>query len=227
MAISKAELHELDASFGSEINPEHNTVVQFNPESVKVSYSNQIVQPPGGGGDNRGAGTELFVGTGATKLACQLVFDVTQELPAGAPATDDVRHLTEKVAYFITPHRMGDKLVPPAARFLWGSFQFDGIVESLDESLEFFSPEGKPLRATMSLSMTQQRITNFAFRPVGGGAAATAGTQATVEAPDGSTVQGLATKEGRDWKQVAAGNGIENPRRLQAGQRIDLEKRAK
>ena len=74
---------------------------------------------------------------------------------------DDVRKLTQKVAYFITPQkrrRIRSKLVPPGVRFLWGSFQFDGIMESLEESLEFFSPEGKPLRASIDAHLSQQKI---------------------------------------------------------------------
>ena len=81
---------------------------------------------------------------------------------------DDVRKLTQKVVFFITPQPEGNKFVPPAVRFLWGSFQFDGLMESLEESLEFFSNEGKPLRASMSLNLSQQKITKFIFRATAG-----------------------------------------------------------
>jgi hypothetical protein len=224
----KAELRELDPKFENEINADHNTVVQFNPETVKVSFSNQIVQPSGGG-DQRGKAAQLFVGAGATKLSCQLVFDVTQEAPAGQGAKDDVRQLTERVAYFITPRGDEGSKVPPAVRFLWGSFQFDGIVDSLEESLEFFSPDGRPLRATLSLSMSQQKITKYAFRATGGGGAPRSpGASPLTPAPAGATLQSMtASQGGGSWQGVAAGNGIENPRRLQPGQMIDMNRRGK
>ena len=89
-------------------------------------------------------------------------------MPTGETEEDDVRKLTGKVAYFITPKQEGDKFVPPAVRFIWGSFQFDGIMESLEESLEFFSSDGRPLRASVTINLTQQKITEFVFRPTAG-----------------------------------------------------------
>ena len=111
--------------------------------------------------------------------------------------------------------------MPPAVCFLWGSFRFDGIMESLEESLEFFSSEGKPLRASMSLNISQQRITKFRFPDEEETAA---GTRVLIEAPAGSTLQGLASSQGKgaNWQGIAEANGIENPRLLQPGQLIDM-----
>ena len=38
-------------------------------------------------------------------------------------------------------------------RFSWGSFLFTGYIESLGETIELFSSDGVPLRATITLSM--------------------------------------------------------------------------
>jgi contractile injection system tube protein len=203
--LAKAELRELDAQFANEINRDKWTKVQFNPDSLKVSFANQIQQPQGGG-DQNGPQAQQFVGAGTTKLAVTLVFDITTDFPQGLDPVDDVRKLTQKVAYYITPK--GDppnkpkKYIPPAVRFLWGSLQFDGIMESLDESLEMFSFEGRPLRATVSLAITQQRITEFKINDVNqapgvtrrGGAAP--GTSPLTEAPAGSSLQSLAANSG-------------------------------
>lgn len=222
--LEKAELRQLDADFKNEINAENNTKVQFNPESLKVSFANQI-QTPSGAGDQKGTPARQFVGAGTTKLSLQLWFDVTV-MPEGPDKVDDVRKLTQKVAFFITPQEEGDKFIPPAVRFLWGSFQFDGIMESLEESLEFFSSEGKPLRANMTLNLSQQKITKFTFRPTAGkpGGASQPGTQPLTQAPAGSNLQGLADSQGKgnNWQSIAEANGIENPRMLEPGQLIDM-----
>ncbi|MBN9692734.1 MAG: peptidoglycan-binding protein [Verrucomicrobia bacterium] len=239
--LVKAELRELDENFENEKNPERTAIVQFNPESLKVSFANQV-KTPEGSGDQRGTPARQFVGAGTTKLALLVWFDV-MALPDGENTENDVRNLTRKVSYFITPQETTDrppKFVPPAVRFIWGSFQFDGIMESLEESLEYFSADGRPLRASMSFTLTQQKIKAFTVpasergkRPppataaagsAGADPSAAAGTKPLTAAPAGASLQGLAEGAGlgADWKQIASANGIENPRLLQPGQLIDL-----
>ena len=235
--LAKAELRQLDATFENEVQNDTWCTVQFNPETLKVSFANQLVQPSGSG-DQRGGAARQFVGAGTTKLALTLWFDVGSPQPAGSPRVDDVRKLTKKVAFFITPvpePGKKDKFVPPAVRFVWGSFQFDGLMDSLEETLEFFSAEGKPLRSSLALTLSQQKI-QFAFRDTGAGAGGgaagkpgtTPGTKPLAQALAGSSVQGLADAAGKgnDWQSIAAGNGIENPRALGAGALLDLDLRA-
>src|SRR5262249_26256060 len=38
----------------------------------------------------------------------------------------------------------------------WGTFTFTGISDSFRETLDFFSPEGVPLRSTVALSLKEQ-----------------------------------------------------------------------
>src|ERR687885_2103028 len=108
LRVAKAELQELDAKFENVINPERTVTVQFNPESVKVSFANQIATPSGSG-DQKGTPGRQFVGAGTTKLALQIWFDVSaladdRRDDQGRPI-DDVRKLTQKVAFFITPQQ--------------------------------------------------------------------------------------------------------------------------
>src|ERR1044072_9454623 len=224
LKLEKAELRQLDSNFKNEINPEKNCKVQFNPDSLKVAFANEI-KTPEGAGDQKGTPARQFVGAGTTKLTLQLWFDVSQPQPEGQTQEHDVRKLTQKVAYFITPTEEGKKFVPPAVRFVWGSFQFDGLMESLEESLEFFSADGRPLRASMTLNLSQQKITKFTFRDTPGpGARQTPGTRPLAQANSGDTVQGMADSQGKgdDWQGIPAANGVENPRMLQPGQMLDL-----
>jgi hypothetical protein len=139
---------------------------------------------------------------------------------------NDVRKLTQKVAYFITPTKAGSKFVPPSVRFVWGSFQFDGLMESLEENLEFFSSDGHPLRASMTVNLSQQKITEFTIKELASNSAGgkTPGTRPLTEAPKGNNLQSLADGQGKggDWQSIAAANNIENPRLLAPGQLIDM-----
>jgi hypothetical protein len=231
--LAKAELRQLDANFKETIKPNTWCKVQFNPETLKVSFANQI-QQPSGQGDQRGKAAAQFVGAGTTKLALSLWFDVGSPQPEGVPPVDDVRKLTAKVAYFITPKQVEGKkgkFTPPAVRFLWGSFQFDGIMESLEETLELFSPAGKPLRASLAVAISQQEIREFTFAdagPDGGPTGPAPGTRPLAQPPEDATVQGVADAAGQggDWPSMAAANGIENPRQLGPGAVLDLALRA-
>jgi hypothetical protein len=200
----------------------------FNPETLKVTYSNQNRggnQPSGGGGQ--------FVGSANSKLSVDLLFDTSE-------VNQDVRRITQDVAYFIKPqdpNRSGGgdsnsaNRVPPSISFEWGTFLFRGVVDSLDETLEYFSEEGVPLRASVTLSITKQDISFEFGQPgqAGGGAAQAdnappAGTQPLSPARPGDSLQQLAARFGRsgDWKAIAAANGINNPLRLEAGALVNM-----
>lgn len=145
--------------------------VQFNPESLKLTYANQIQTQPNGssnsrpptGNQSQGTPARQFVGAGTTKLAVQLWFDVSAATAAPF-MVDDVRRITAQVLYFMKPKpaatgaRDAAQRTPPGVRFAWGSFLFDGIVESVEENVEFFSNTGKALRASMTLNLIQQDI---------------------------------------------------------------------
>jgi hypothetical protein len=220
-ALAKAELRELNADFSAKSDTDHRVVVQFNPETLKVSFSNQVV-PPKGGADQSGSAPFLFVGAGTTNLSVQLWFDATAE--QAGERVDDVRRLTEKVAYFITPRVDGTTFKPPAVQFVWGTFIFDGIVTSMEESLEFFSRDGRPLRACVTLALVQQKITAYQFGAAGQSGAGAVGIDALTPAQQGATLQGMAAALGRGdrWKEIAEANGIENPRRLEPGTLLDM-----
>jgi hypothetical protein len=220
MSLVKATLTELDASFKKPKDKGKSFVVQFNPESLKVTFANAI-EPPKGGDQAAGAGGQQFVGAGSTKLALQLWFDVN----AMEKPMDDVRRITKNVIYFMTPQKASDpkKKVPPGVRFQFGTFIFDGIVEALEETIDFFSPDGKALRSAISLTFTKQEILETG--PEGQNTAESRpGIKPLASAKQGDSVQNMAGKNGKDdWQSIAAGNGIEDPMRMSPGALVDLD----
>ena len=142
--VAKAQLRELDASFEREINRPRWVTVPINPHELRTSFSHELGP--------------------TTRLVLRLTFDVDAPAPRGRRAPDDVRRLTERVAYFATPRAVrGGAPARPAVRLAWGTFQFDGHVEALEETLEAFSPDGRPLRATLALSLVRAQIASYAF----------------------------------------------------------------
>ncbi len=215
--LAKAKLIELDQKFEKEKPNGHQTDVQFNPETLKVTYANS--QAPGG--DQSAGNAGQFIGAGSTKLALQLWFDCTA---MEKDPVDDVRRLTEKVIFFMTPQKSdadATKLAPPGVCFQWGSFLFKGVVESLEQTLEFFSPDGKPLRASISLTLSQQQILKAEFKDET--ATARPGHKPLTAAKQDDSLQKMASQSGKkDWQSIAAANGIEDPLRMAPGALVDL-----
>lgn len=187
--------------------------VQFNPQTLKVSFSNKNA-----GGDQPGGSSKQFVGSGTTKLSVELLFDTTAD-------GTDVRVNTEKVAFYIKADTgsgsgSGSNRVPPGVQFEWGSFIFRGTIESMDETLEYFSEEGVPLRAVISLSISRQEIEFLPGEQGEGGG----GGVPLETAQFRDSIQGLAGRNGKsgDWKGIAAANNIDDPLRLSAGALINV-----
>lgn len=300
--LEKAELHELDDK-GNPTSSKANWVkVQFNPETLKISFANAVVPPanppatPAPAGDQSGNSSIQYVGRGTTKLSVQLWYDVTAlassggagaeqsgslgasiggslgaggaggsfgaglggsggvsggganggtnpapnggdsgASPAAAAGVDDVQAMTDKVLYYLKPIQdKADKTKykPPSVSFVWGSFKFDGIMESIEQSLEYFDPSGKPLRASLSISMSRQDIVSTynpkANKQAGTSGQSTPGTNAMTPASAGDSLQSLAASIGQrdNWQSIAQANGIENPRQLAPGQLIDMSARS-
>jgi hypothetical protein len=104
-------------------------------------------------------------------------------------------------------------------------------MDSMDETLEFFSAEGKPLRASVAIALSQQKITKFPLGAGGPGGAPgaprTPGTNPLAQAAAGASLPQLAAVGGvgAAWPQIALANGIEDPLRLQPGQLVNLQAR--
>jgi hypothetical protein len=187
--------------------------VDFNPQTLKLTYSNEnksANQPSGS--------ASQFVGAGTSKLAVELLFDTSQ-------TGSDVRATTMDVAYFIrsdpsdAQQSNQPKRVPPACLFEWGTFSFRGVVDSLTETLDYFSEDGVPLRSTLALGMSG--IDTMLPRNTGAGAPA---TTPQTQAPANTSMQQIAGASGNsaNWKAIAAANNIDDPLHMTAGTMLDM-----
>ena len=86
--LAKARLIELQEDFENVKGGGLTADVQFNPETLKVSYSNQVSTPQTGNAGN-GPGAKQFVAQGTTKPSLQLWFDVTAPAPPSWRAARD------------------------------------------------------------------------------------------------------------------------------------------
>ncbi|MCI0744214.1 MAG: hypothetical protein L0Y58_02310 [Verrucomicrobia subdivision 3 bacterium] len=114
--------------------------VHFNPVSLQYTVTNTMKDE--GSGNKR----KQVVGQSTGKLTMDLIFDTTD-------SGKDVRQSTLQIAAFMTP--LADRSVPIVV-FRWGTLKFQGMAESYKETLDFFSGDGVPLRASINLTLAQQ-----------------------------------------------------------------------
>jgi len=173
--------------------------VQFNPVSLVYEVSNSLDQ------QNRDATRRQIVTQSNARLSVELQFDST-------PTGESVREQTLPIKRLLRPDEADTRarldIVPPVVRFEWGTFLFSGLIESYRETLDFFSPEGVPLRAQVSLAMTQQTRATEPAR-TGGGRRTPASTPAVIGQCTPQGVDGAAGVAGRLFGAgMAAGQAL-------------------
>jgi hypothetical protein len=231
--MSDLERARLIPVAGNSDTPDLNNAVdvQFNPVTLKVNLANTLKANP----TSSNTRATQFVDKSSSSLTVELVFDTTwiEAAAGGAPGAieqgSDVRVQTRKIAdAFLKPVEAGGKMQAPSrVLFQWGSFEFVGMVQSYDETLDFFSPKGRPLRATVALKLSEDR---YQFRSndsaeqdmeqtptlafTGGGAeggGSGAGNGAPAPNQSASPVPGTSDGPG-SWRENALFNGVESPR---------------
>jgi hypothetical protein len=116
--------------------------VHFNPVSLQFTVNNQLKE---------NGGTQ-YVTTATTKLTMDLIFDSTD-------TGSDVTEITRKIQAFLGPppppgEAPEKQPTPPKVQFEWGTMTFKGYAEGYKETLDFFSIDGVPLRASVNLTLT-------------------------------------------------------------------------
>lgn len=167
--------------------------VHFNPESLEYTLTNNIKE--------QGNSTESKqqVSKSSGKLSMELTFDTTLD-------GSDVREQTEKLQAMMKPVDDGGTKIAPVVEFAWGVYRFRGVFSSYKETLDFFSATGVPLRASISLSMTQQ---DGLFDPSARGEAPVNQSEAFEPQRDGA---GPVTGDPQTDRSLAEDNGEDNPR---------------
>lgn len=205
--------------------------VQFNPTSLRIQRTNDS-----SGGATTRAQRRQRANEGHATLSLDLEFDTAEGGPGGQQL--DVRTLTQQVRQFAEPPSGGKATAaPPRMRFEWGTFRFDGIVSSLTEEIDYFAPDGMPLRAKVSLSITGQdpafeanqsgagaRTDRSDSSGAGPGSTPSSTPDRATSAQDGESVQQALSRLGLDpaaWRSAMA--GLDSPLGLAAGAQVQVD----
>ncbi len=212
-----------------EPRPNEDFDVLFNPESYSVSRTvnwssgekdktsdNQLNAPPlsFGGGHSRTLSLELF-------------YDVTEQPENRPQPLRDVREETNKLVRLTMIDRRLQEKRPPTVRVSWGGngpqdsdFPFLGVISSLNQRFTLFREDGTPVRATLSVQMTEfieKRKALLKSDP----------ELTTFTLKRGDNLSAVAARQYGDpslWRVIAEANNIDDPRQLQAGRSLAVPK---
>jgi hypothetical protein len=124
--------------------------VDFDPKSLQLTYTATGAAPAT---DKTAAGTwnkSAAQQTGQTvSLSVDLLFDTTGDGSSVQDKTDQLVTLT------LPNNLSGTSASRRVVRFSWGSFLFYGNVDAMTQTIDFFTADGIPLRASIHLGLSQ------------------------------------------------------------------------
>jgi hypothetical protein len=200
--------------------------VQYNPKELSFRKHGQLAEINIPGLDSP---LLQFVRGLNETLTIELFFDTTDE-GMGADATS-VTERTDRI-YELVKIEPG-RHAPPVCEFIWND-KFPGadvsshignqrrngfqcVVERVEQRFLLFSPEGVPLRATLTVTLREYKTLDQQLE------------QLNLTSPDrthshvlqrGETLSALAGRYYRrpsQWRRIADKNGIDDPRRVNPG----------
>lgn len=191
-------------------NKEERIEVMFNPNQYSLVSSNKyswhtvpgLSMPIG-----------QFVSGNTSTLSMEIFFDTYEK-------GTDVREHTRKISGLLDVDK--DLHAPPICRFVWGSIDFKGVIEKVSQKFTMFLDSGIPVRATMNLTFRSWQTKKEQLQNI---PRQSADRTKHKTLKQGEQLWMVADQEYDDpgrWRDIALANGIDNPRKLRAGQNITV-----
>jgi hypothetical protein len=192
-------------------NPPKRIPLCFNPTEYQVSKQNTFQEVPIPG---LGAPPIQFIRGTSEKLTFEAIVDTSDEMTdVRKKYVNDIRNLLAID---------GDIHAPPVVKFVWETFEFIGVIESLNISYTLFAEAGFPVRAKLGFALKeyttvdQQRAIAKLKSP---------DVEKTYVVKRGDTLSGIAEQaygDPRPWRTIALANGITDPRTLAPGRVLTI-----
>jgi len=184
--------------------------VLFNPNEYAMESSNNFAWKTVPG---LSMPLGQFISGDTTTLSMDFFFD-TYELGT------DVREYTQKIAGLLDVEK--DLHAPPICRFVWGSVDFKGVVEKVSQKFTMFLDSGIPVRATLKVSFRSWLSKKEQLQLI---PRQSADRTKQKQLQQGEQLWMVAAQEYDDpglWRELSKANQIDNPRKLQPGQKITV-----
>ncbi|MFQ5857425.1 MAG: LysM peptidoglycan-binding domain-containing protein [Anaerolineae bacterium] len=230
-ALQKATFQRLDPNDLNRVVDELD--VQYNPTEFTLNKGAQIA-------DIAIPGLDMpilqFVRGQTETLALDLFFDTTESgMGEGArPVTEETDQFYQLIKIDRTSH------APPVCRFVWGVADFPGskftgrwasqnrengfqcIVESVRQRFTLFSPEGVPLRVTLTLTLREYRTLRQQIEEIRFESSDHTQTHTVQRGETLTRIAGEAYRDPGQWRAIAVHNRITDPLDLRPGTVLEI-----
>lgn len=184
--------------------------VLFNPSEYVVESQNEYSwnKVPG-----LSQPIAQFVSGEAATLTMDLFFDTYE-------AGTDVREKTMQVVSLLEVDK--DLHAPPLCKFVWGTFQFKGVIEKITQTYTMFLDSGIPVRAKLKVTFKAVQSMTEQFKDIPRQSADRTKQRMVKQ---GDQLWQIAAEEYEDpglWREIARANGIANPKQLEPGTVIKI-----
>ena len=193
-------------------------VVLFNPEEYTlnkdINYGQSAI--PGLSGP-----ILQFVNGNMSTLEMELLVDTLEAHPEGKPPNGpgtDVRILTDRIIHLMEIDR--ETHAPPVLEFAWGTLSFICVLARCSQKFIMLRPDGVPVRARLTVTFNEFLEPETEAQKVG---RLTADYTKQHLVLQGEKLTDLAVRFYQNpqlWRPIALANGIDDPRRISAGQRL-------
>jgi hypothetical protein len=211
MALEKATISNLTSGV--------RTAVLFNPEEYSLNRDINYAQiaVPGLSGP-----LLQFVHGNMQTLEMELFLDTYEEHrqgsrvmnQAGGDVRDQVRAVTDLMNIDPSIH------APPVLMFTWGSLSFTCVLARVSQRYIMFRPDGKPVRARLQVTFNEFRNADLEAKEIKRETVDYTKIYTVIAGDTLSAIAGRVYGNARMWRPIALANGVDNPRRLEAGARL-------
>lgn len=189
----------------------------YNPNEFTIETRNQFQRT-----SMPGLATPItqFVSGDTQKISLSLFFDTYEQ-------GKDVRELTAKVLALAQIDRTTH--APPVCRFVWGGAPmsgdrttFKGVIDSISQKFTMFLNTGVPVRATLTLSISEYKTFDEQIRELGLQSADLTKHRVFKEGESLWLIANEVYKDPSKWRIIAEVNNIDNPRLIEPGSELTI-----
>jgi Contractile injection system tube protein/LysM domain len=200
--------------------------VQFNPAEFSLDKGVQIAEIAIPGLDSP---LLQFVRGQNERMTVDLFFDTTES--GMGPGATSVTKMTDRVYELVKIEPAGH--APPICTFVWNDkfpgmdisdragnqrrTDFQCVVESIKQKFTLFSPEGVPLRATLTLTLREYKTLKQQLDQLGKSSPDRTHSHIVQRGERLADIAAQYYRRPGEWRPIAEANDIEDPRRINPG----------